>query len=261
MFASRYLVRFDDICPTMNWRIWAEIESCLRAHGVRPIMAIVAKNRDSKLVSDIARRDFWERVREWQALGWSIGLHGYEHRMVTTSGGIVGINLKSEFAGLPLETQYTKLQQAVQIFREEGVRPEVWVGPWHSFDSNTLTALQRLGINCISDGLGLHPWRDKSGVLWVPQQQWRFRRMPLGLWTVCYHHNQWRRGDLDKFFRDIATFSSRISSLDEVRRKDHGARSALETLSGVILHRMLAMRQLLMEDTTDPQAEENRYFE
>ena len=62
MFTSRYLVRFDDICPTMNWRIWAEIESCLRAHGVRPIVAIVPRNRDSKLVSDIARRDFWEQI-------------------------------------------------------------------------------------------------------------------------------------------------------------------------------------------------------
>ncbi|MDD3179536.1 MAG: DUF2334 domain-containing protein [Opitutaceae bacterium] len=260
MFASRYLVRFDDICSTMNWRIWAEIESCLHAHDIKPIIAIVPRNRDKKLIVDIPRRDFWERVREWQALGWVIGLHGYEHRMITASGGIVDINPKSEFAGVAREVQYTKLQQAVRIFEDEGVRPDVWVAPWHSFDANTLDVLKRLGIGCVSDGFGMHPWRDELGLLWVPQQQWQFRRIPFGMWTVCHHHNLWNRGELDRFIRDIATFSRQIISFDEVRRRNYGERSALDCLSDVTFHRMLRMR-LLVKKPKDQRVDVNRYLE
>jgi predicted deacetylase len=260
MFSSRYLVRFDDICATMNWRIWAEIESCLRAYDVRPIVAIVPRNRDSKLVSDIARRDFWERAREWQAAGWSIGLHGYEHRMVTTEGGIVGINVKSEFAGVEIETQQDRLQRAIAIFAEEGVKPTVWVAPWHSFDANTLTVLAELGITCVSDGFGLFPWRDESGMLWVPQQQWRFRRMPLGVWTVCNHHNHWSRDQLDKFLTDIAAFADRITSLAEVQKRFYGPRGTIDNLVGTSFHSMLRVRQSFNQ-TSNTQGEANRYLE
>ena len=43
--------------------------------------------------------DFWARVRGWQARGWAIGLHGYQHRYVTHDGGLVPLNQRSEFAG------------------------------------------------------------------------------------------------------------------------------------------------------------------
>jgi len=261
MPAVRYLIRFDDICSTMNWRIWAEIESCLRAHGVKPILSIVPRNRDNKLIADIARRDFWERAREWQALGWSIGLHGYEHRMVTAKGGIVGINIKSEFAGVPFDAQLRQLEQAIEMFSAEGVRPEVWVAPWHSFDANTILALRKLGIGCISDGLGTRPWRDASGILWVPQQLWRFRRMTPGLWTVCTHHNFFSRDQLDGFLCDIAAFADRITSLDEVRRLPCGMQGEFNRVTGELIYRALRLRQLLFRKPANRQTEDNRFFE
>jgi len=149
---ARYLVRFDDICPTMNWSLWASIEEVLHACGVQPILAVVPDNRDPKLQVEPPRPDFWGWVREKQTAGWSIALHGYQHLYETTDAGLLGINARSEFAGLPFERQREKLLRAVEVFHSHGIRPEAFVAPAHSFDQHTLLVLQELGITVISDG-------------------------------------------------------------------------------------------------------------
>lgn len=64
--AARYLVRFDDICPAMNWDMWGKIETVLRENGVKPILAVVPDNKDPLLDVGAPVSDFWERVRGWQ---------------------------------------------------------------------------------------------------------------------------------------------------------------------------------------------------
>src|SRR5690349_25091254 len=36
-----YLLRFDDICPAMNWTVWAAIEPMLERRGISPLIAVV----------------------------------------------------------------------------------------------------------------------------------------------------------------------------------------------------------------------------
>ena len=176
---ARYLIRFDDICPTMNWEMWSRIESVLRDHQLNPLLAVIPDNQDNKLNFGAARPSFWDEVRRWQGLGWTIGLHGYQHRFVTGQSGIVGIQRRSEFAGVPAWEQDEKLLRAVEIFRVNGVRPDVWIAPAHSFDWNTVAALQKLGITTINDGFAIAPHTDSRGLLWIPQQLWKFRWRPL----------------------------------------------------------------------------------
>ena len=213
---ARYLVRFDDICPGMNWTMWREIEAVLVGADVKPLLAVVPSNQDSKL--NVAEQEpaFWDRVREWQARGWTIGLHGYQHRYVTRDAGLVGLNQRSEFAGLPAGEQAEKIGRAVEIFRQQSVRPDVWIAPAHSFDAATVQALKQAGVDAISDGFYLSPHRDDLGMLWVPQQIWGFRYRPFGTWTVCYHHNDWHESDLRRLTDDVATYRSRITSFAEV---------------------------------------------
>ena len=64
MADTRYILRFDDICPTMNWAAWEAIEALLTRHDVRPILAVVPDNRDPKLVVDPPMADFWAQVRK-----------------------------------------------------------------------------------------------------------------------------------------------------------------------------------------------------
>jgi predicted deacetylase len=212
-----YLVRFDDICPTMNWRVWDEIEGILVRNQVRPILAVVPDNRDSALMADAPRADFWDRVRQWQSWGWTIALHGYQHIYVNRNPGLVGIKANSEFAGLPRPEQERKLRAGMAIFQKEGIGTETWVAPSHSFDETTLDLLKLIGIRIISDGFTPVHFLDRRGMVWIPCQQWdRIRPVRAGVRTLCIHHNPWSGESVDWFSRSIQAHRPRIVGVDEL---------------------------------------------
>jgi hypothetical protein len=212
---AKYLVRFDDICPTMNWTVWDRIEPILVKRGIKPILAVVPDNLDPKLrVADV-RDDFCQRVRDWQAAGWFIALHGYQHTYVTKDAGILGINAYSEFAGLPYDIQCEKLTKAVAIFERHHVRVDGWVAPAHSFDEITVRILLELGIEVISDGFYARPVKY-LGAKWLPQQMWQFRNLPFGLWTVCFHLNKFTDVNIEQLQQDIETYGPAITSVERV---------------------------------------------
>lgn len=215
MQSAQYLIRFDDICPTMNWEIWNRVEKILIEYDVKPILAVVPDNKDLKLEVDSPREDFWERVRQWQQLGWAIGLHGYQHVYETTESGIVGINNRSEFAGLPREIQYKKIKAGLDIFHSHGVRADLWVAPGHSFDSVTVEVLQSVGLNILSDGYFLRPLM-MGETYWIPQQLWRFRLFLLGTWTVCFHTNAFKSGDIIQLENSLRRFKKQIVGLSDI---------------------------------------------
>ncbi len=223
--STRYLLRFDDICPTMNWKVWSEIEAALVERTIRPILAVVPDNQDPVLRVDPPVEDFWERVRTWQRRGWAIALHGYQHRYVTCHPGVVTPRKKSEFAGVPEEEQEQKLRRGVQIFKHYGIKPQIWIAPSNSFDWATVSLLPRFGISMICDGNFRFPFVSSNDVFWVPQQLFGFRPAPSGVWTVCYHHNTWTAADLRTFREDLDRYGPDISSLDVVVQEWAGRRS------------------------------------
>jgi len=213
--SARFLVRFDDICPTMNWAVWERVEELLLRHDVKPIVAIVPDNRDPKLAPCAARPDFWDRARGWQRKGWTIGLHGYRHLYEGQSGGIMDVHAGSEFAGVPREVQRERLAAGTKIFAEQELVPAIWVAPGHAFDHATLELLPEVGIRAVSDGFF---WRavNRNGVSWIPQQLWRFRAMPFGLWTVCLHVNNWKEDTLRQFEVALARFAGSLTNVADI---------------------------------------------
>ncbi|MGE0190240.1 MAG: DUF2334 domain-containing protein [Steroidobacteraceae bacterium] len=216
MAGARYLVRFDDICPTMDWSIWDRIEPLLFDFNVKPIVAIVPNNKDEKLKVMDARLDFWERARYWQKNNWCIALHGYEHLYETNDSGLVGINRVSEFAGLSYDVQQRKLQAALRIFKDNNINPDAWVAPAHSFDQDTVRILIENGLNIISDGYFIRPIRYMNAI-WLPQQMWKFRPMPMGIWTICYHSNSFSQYDLDLLENDLKRYQKLIISVHDLQ--------------------------------------------
>lgn len=215
--SATYLLRFDDICPAMNWAVWDQVERILAEAGVRPLLAVVPDNRDPHL--NVAAPDpaFWNKVRAWKQRGWAIGLHGFQHRYTSSSAGIIGRNRYSEFAGLTEREQRRKLEAALAIFSEQGIQPDAWIAPAHSFDHTTVRLLVELGVDCISDGYSLHPFVCRQGLLWIPQQLGRFLPLPLGDWTVCLHTNFWSAQDICELRTAVAHFRERITCLDQLR--------------------------------------------
>lgn len=210
-----FILRFDDICPTMRWDIWSEIESVLISAGVKPILAIVPDNRDPVLQAGPAARDFWDRARRWQELGWTIALHGYQHLYVAHDGGLVTSRKKSEFASLPKDEQKEKLQRATEIFAAEGIRSRVWIAPGNAFDETTVSLLREFGLDTISAGWFWRPFVGPHNVTWVPCQLSIFRSVPRGVWTVCYHHNLWSDADMAEFKQGMQQYRDSIVSLDQ----------------------------------------------
>lgn len=213
---ASYLLRFDDLCPTMNWRMWEHVEQALLRFEVRPVLAVIPDNWDPELRIEKANAAFWDRVRTWQERGWTIGLHGYRHEYVTSCAGLIGKNRYSEFAGLSRGIQTAKLRSALKIFSAQNVRAEVWIAPAHSFDETTLDVLKSFDIKTISDGYFLYPGLDHRNFLWVPQQIWSFAPRPAGIWTVCLHHNQWNDADLERFRHDLQSYRPAITDWNSI---------------------------------------------
>jgi predicted deacetylase len=244
MMPGRLLLRFDDICPTMNWEIWQEIEQLLSEARIKPLMAVIPDNRDPTFYLSPPRPDFWDRVRLWQSRGWTVGVHGYQHTYVTHCSGLMGINRASEFAGLPFREQQRKIRLAMEIFRREGLTPNIWVAPSHSFDKTTLLVLRDVGLSVVSDGFGVLPYEDGNGMFWVPQQMWRLRVVPFGVWTVCMHHNFWGHAALARFRTQLRRYQCRISSFDEVIGKYRGRRpNAMDAASSLSIRRLLVLKR------------------
>ena len=212
---KKYLLRFDDLCPTMNWEVWSEIEALLVQHQIKPMLAVVPDNRDPVLEVAQPVTDFWDRVRAWQARGWTIALHGFQHLYVSPCAGMVALRKKSEFAGLPASQQEEKLQRGLEIFEREGIKARVWIAPGHTFDAVTVSLLPKFGLRIISDGHFRFPYLTREGVFWVPQQLHSFRPAPTGLWTVCQHHNHWNLPAVRKFRSDLERHRGDVWSLEE----------------------------------------------
>ena len=119
MMPSRYILRFDDICPTMNWHVWSEIESILVNNHVKPILAVVPDNIDKNLVCEKSHSGFWDEVRKWKSFGWTIAMHGFQHNLDQVNGGILGISSLSEFAGLEYEIQKRRFCAGLKIMKNE----------------------------------------------------------------------------------------------------------------------------------------------
>jgi peptidoglycan/xylan/chitin deacetylase (PgdA/CDA1 family) len=215
-FGPSFLIRFDDICPTAAWDQWSRIEDVLTSEDIRPIMAVIADNKDVSLHQGPADPKFWDRVRRWQQMGWTIGLHGYQHIYLSRSTGIVGLNRYSEFAGLSFDHQFEKLHAAFKIFEQENVKPDIWVAPAHTFDENTLRALKCLQLQVISDGFQLWPHTDRAGFFWIPQQLGDFRFMPFGVWTVCIHREDANYNNVQLFRQNIRRLRKYIIDVPEV---------------------------------------------
>lgn len=216
MTRARYLLRFDDLCPTMNWKLWDEVEAILERHQLRPLLAVVPDNQDPELQFAPPALGFWSRVRNWQARGWNIALHGLHHKFITSDPGLVGVNQLSEFAGLSASVQKEKLARALAIFRQENIIADAWAAPAHSFDQTTLNCLAEFGLQIVSDGLFLFPQTDAQGFFWLPQQLSDFRSFPIGVFTICFHPNHWNQSQLRAFEQKVIAYRNRITSLQEI---------------------------------------------
>lgn len=184
-------IRFDDITPTMNWMKFYKIQRVLDELGIKPLLGVVPDNRDDNLKVDRENKEFWNWVRECQAKGYSIAMHGYQHLYETKKGGLLPVNHFSEFAGEDVALQNKKITEGKKIFDKHGVGTNVFMAPGHSFDKTTIKILSQQGFQYISDGYGRHVYyRKECPIRFIPiMSEDEYLREGYELTTAVFHLN------------------------------------------------------------------------
>ena len=220
MFDTKYLIRLDDACPTMDRAKWGRIEEILDHHGIKPMVGVIPHNEDPKQEINPVDVNFWKKVHQWDEKGWTIALHGYNH-CYSSEGGLRGLNpmwRRSEFAGLPLEEQRVKIRKGVATMREHGINPKYFFAPSHTFDENTLIALrEESDIRIISDTIATCPYQYKDFII-IPQFGGQCREMKFsGLYTFCLHPSTMMDEafeNTDNFLKSHSVFFTSFENLD-----------------------------------------------
>lgn len=194
---ARYLLRFDDLCPTMSPAGWEQCRTLVEEFDIRPILAVVPDNRDRELLQAPPDPSFWTTLKKMEAAGAAIAVHGYKHLCHSPARSLLNLHRNSEFAGVALSVQREWIRAGFKILRDHGLNPRLWVAPRHGFDRNTLQALRDNRVEYLSDGFARIPHR-RGGITWIPQQLWAPVDKPAGLWTICIHPDtaaasEWRR--------------------------------------------------------------------
>lgn len=212
---AQYLIRFDDLCPTMKWSRWEQLEALIKEFEIRPILAVVPDNLDPELILEDDHPEFWSRMRALEETGATIAMHGYCHVCASYDGGLLSLHRRTEFAGVAESTQRQWIHSGLELLRVHGLNPRLFVAPRHGFDRATLRALSAEGIRYLSDGFARVP-HVRGGVTWIPQQLWSPQGKSAGLWTVCFHSNTTRDSVVAKLGEFLAAHHDQVTSFERV---------------------------------------------
>jgi predicted deacetylase len=210
-----YVIRLDDASDYNNLSNWNRMEKILNSYSIKPIVGVIPNNQDSSMVKVYKKNnDFWKKVKQWQKSGWIIAMHGYDHVYITDDGGINPIQKRSEFAGVSLKKQEDKIKNGIEIFKSNGIIPDVFFAPSHTFDENTLLALKKNSdIRIISDTIANNIYFEND-FYFLPQQSGRVRKLPFKFVTFCYHPNTMCDSDFNELENFIKENRNKFNGLD-----------------------------------------------
>jgi predicted deacetylase len=212
---TRYLLRLDDASHTMKKKNWdIMLNACIR-YGVKALIGVIPKNEDTDQYYDLYDDNFWIYIRELEKSGFEIAMHGYNHKYIySNEGAFLSFNKKSEFCGCNLLEQKDKINKSYCLFQRNGIRPRIFIAPSHTFNDITLRAIsEETEIKIISDTFAFYPYKEK-GFYFIPQQLWRYREMPFGIWTICIHPNMMTEKDLESTINEIKNKRIKYIPLD-----------------------------------------------
>jgi predicted deacetylase len=212
---AQYLLRIDDLCPTVNAERWNRLRTLVEQYAIRPILAVVPDNRDPDLDASPPDPVFWDSMRTMQAAGAAIAMHGFTHVCDMHGKSLIPSHRMSEFAGATLEAQRDRIACGHAILRSQGLSPKLFVAPRHGFDRNTLHALREQGIGFVSDGFARTLF-VRFGVTWIPMQLWCPVVRAAGLWTICIHPNTTSDAQLDALRSFLGSRAQQFTSFDRV---------------------------------------------
>ena len=223
---AQYVLRFDDLSPALKRSRWERFATLIKEFGVRPILAIIPENRNDEWDSSSEDPEFWAEMREMQASGAAIAIHGYQHRCENRGKTLLGLHRRTEFGGVDLDTQREWIRAGIDALKGRGLNPRLFVAPRHGFDRNTLRALREQGVGYLSDGFARVPF-VRGGVTWIPQQLWSPVFKSKGLWTICIHPETARSSEVNELRQFLESYAGQFTTFDRVVKEFKGERLGL----------------------------------
>lgn len=200
---AKILIRFDDICPTMDFKQFNRAVELLDKYNVKPLIGIIPNNNDIDLQIEKEHGDFWEYIKNLKEKGYAIAMHGYEHRFCSPHHGILNRRKESEFAGLPVEQQIDKIKKGKEILINHGIDTDIFFAPAHSYDKNTLKALSLCGFKYMSDGKSKKAYWFE-GIKCLPCRNAGAANISgPGYYTSVFHAHEWVRPDKSYAFDQL----------------------------------------------------------
>ncbi len=238
-----YILRIDDACENMDINNWQRIENIVNRYSIKPIVGIIPNCQDSDIVKRYSRNDkFWDLALSWQDNKWIIALHGYDHVYITRCGGLNPVQARSEFAGVSLNIQRSKIHAGIEILKYHRLDAKVFFAPSHTFDRNTLLALKmESDIRIISDTIAYDVYKMKE-FYFLPVQSGHFSRLPFRVSTFCYHPNSMNDKDFDIFESFISKHRSSFCNIQLTERRYNVADMTLKS----IYFAMRSLRSVVM---------------
>ena len=211
------LIRIDDIAENMNWKLMDKCESAFDKLNIRPLLGIIPNNKDPELLKYPKNSNFWERVRSWDKKGWEVSMHGLNHLYdkETQKKDYFCYGGGSEFYGHSYEDQRSKIIDGINKFKSEGLKIRSFFAPNHTYDINTLKALNECGIKIVIDGYGLFPF-SKYNLIFVPQLFYKEIILPFGIQSTQIHLNYWKDEDFMRFENLIFKNKNKIINLENI---------------------------------------------
>jgi predicted deacetylase len=214
------LIRLDDIAENMNWPLMKKCETLFDKYNIKPLLGVISNNKDSNLLSYPKNDSFWNQVRTWKEKKWEITMHGYTHVYDTETYKKDYFNYggKSEFFGHTYEEQSSRIKKSLDIFNKQNIKIRSFFAPNHTYDLNTLSALQDNKIINIIDGYGLMPFK-RNNMNFIPQLFYKEIALPFGIQSTQVHLNYWNEEDFLRFEKFIIKNNSKIISFDDAIKK------------------------------------------
>ena len=218
---KKFIIRIDDVHEGMNFIRFIDFMSTLDLLSIRPIIGVIPNNQDQSLIfkNNITKKTFWKKIKYlYDYNKCDVALHGYDHIYINKNRGLLKYGRKSEFSGSEYNIQYDKIKKGLDIFEKHGIKTDLFMAPSHSFDIITLKVLFDLGIQYVTDGFNLFPYK-KFNIIFIPQLFASFKNFGFGLYSVCIHLDNLSETDYLKLKSDLLNHSKNMTSFSNVKDK------------------------------------------
>lgn len=200
----KILIRFDDICPTMNFKQFERAIGLMDKYHIKPLLGVIPDCNDKELMLSPYRDDFWAWLKRLQDNGYTIAMHGLNHIFTSKTRGIINSRHISEFAGHSLDEQIYKINRGKAILLSHGIETDVFFAPAHSYDENTLIALAHNGFHYVSDSKSEKPYMLHN-VKCLPDRDAGCPKISIlhSNYTAVFHAHEWTIPEKSFGFSDL----------------------------------------------------------